>query len=168
MDLSAILQWAEEQGALANILQIIGSMATAAGAVYAVMKRRFKRDKLLLEHAEARLALKNEELAALKQERDEFKQYDPVWLRSAEEERKEENEEKAVAILRTGIILGATRTRWSRSMGYYPLGGVSVAPSIQTRLASYMSGRGFWIILNAPRKRYGKLMGSYRLTCMAI
>ncbi|PTR10063.1 tetratricopeptide repeat protein [Nitrosospira sp. Nsp5] len=101
-----ILNWARDQGPLANLLGIMSFMGAAGGTVYAVMKRRFQRDKLLLENAEARLTLKNEELAALRQERDQFKQYDPsIWLKSAEKERKDGNEEKAVAILRTSTML---------------------------------------------------------------
>mgnify|MGYP001099960151 CR=1 FL=1 len=106
MNWETIREWASSLGPLANVLGILGFMGMSGGSVYAYMKRRLKRQEIIRENLKQTLKLQDEEIEDLKREIESLRQYDPhAWLEQAEGERKEGNEEKAVAALRAGILL---------------------------------------------------------------
>ncbi|MBK8762583.1 MAG: hypothetical protein IPM03_19605 [Sulfuritalea sp.] len=87
-------------GPLANIIQIVASGLGGAVFIYRILTRRIRSQTAIQENLEEALSLGKREILDLQRELTDAKQYDPhIWLEIAAKERKERNEEKAVAAL---------------------------------------------------------------------
>ena len=103
MSWQEIVDLAGSLGPLTNVLTILG---LSGGSVYAFMRNRFRRQEVINDNLEKALNLRKKEIKDLKKEIDILSQYDPhAWLELAERERKNGNEEKAIAVVRSGATL---------------------------------------------------------------
>jgi len=111
-------KWFDSQGGLANLFGIVGPILVTIGVVFRYIYKTRRLQQELDKNFEERLSLLNNQVNALKKELDESKQFNPkTWIEINKEERKNGNEERAIAALRNGVQL----TRDALYQSYFEL-----------------------------------------------